>query len=71
MSDSVNLCSNTEPVHSVVQMVGVLDNPPGSPQAPSGVNVLEGRKVSSSDLLGSLNYMLQVFQEHCSSQTSW
>lgn len=40
-------------------MVGVFDNPPGPPQAPSGVNVPEGRKPSFSDIPDSVHYMLQ------------
>ncbi len=39
----------------------VLDDPPGFPHAPSGVDVLEGGKLTSNNVAGSSHDPLQSF----------
>ncbi len=36
------------------RVAGVLDDPPGCPYTPPGVDVLEGRKLTSNNVAGSL-----------------
>ncbi len=43
------------------RVAGVLDNPPGFPFTPPGVDVLEGRKLTSNNVAGSLHDSLQRF----------
>ncbi len=42
-------------------MAGVLDNPPGFPHAPPGVDLLEGGKLTSINVAGSSHDPLQSF----------
>ncbi len=42
-------------------VAGVLDDPPGFPYTPHGVDVLEGGKLTSSNVAGSLHDPLQSF----------
>ncbi len=42
-------------------MAGVLDDPPGFPYAPPGVDVLEGGKLTSNNVAGSSHDPLQSF----------
>ncbi len=43
------------------RVAGVLDDPPGFPYTPPGVDVLEGGKLTSNNLAGSLHDPLQSF----------
>ncbi len=43
------------------QVAGVLDDPPGFPYTPPGVDVLEGRKLTSNNVAGSLHDPLLSF----------
>ncbi len=43
------------------RVAGVLDDPPGFPYAPPGVDVLEGGKLTSSNVAGSAHDPLQSF----------
>ncbi len=42
-------------------MAGVLDDPPGFPYTPPGVDVLEGGKLTSNNVAGSSHNPLQSF----------
>ncbi len=42
-------------------MAGVLDDPPGFPYTPPGVDVLEGGKLTSNNVVGSSHDHLQSF----------
>ncbi len=46
---------------SVGWMAGVLDDPPGFPYTPPGVDVLEGGKLTSNNVAGSSHNPLQSF----------
>ncbi len=41
------------------RVAGVFDNPPGFPCTPPGVDVLEGGKLTSNNVVGSLHDPLQ------------
>ncbi len=43
------------------QVAGVLDDPPGFPHAPPGVDVLEGGKLTSNNVVGSSHDPLESF----------
>ncbi len=43
------------------RVAGVLDDPPGFPYTPSGVDVLEGGKLTSNNVAGSSLDTLQSF----------
>ncbi len=43
------------------RVAGVFDNPPGFPCTPPGVDVLEGGKLTSNNVAGSLHDPLQSF----------
>ncbi len=43
------------------QVAGVLDDPPGFPYTPPGVDVLEGGKLTSNNVAGSSHDPLQSF----------
>ncbi len=43
------------------RVAGVLDDPPGFPHAPPGVDVLEGGKLTSNNVAGSSHNLLQSF----------
>ncbi len=43
------------------RVAGVLDDPPGFPHAPPGVDVLEGGKLTSNNVAGSSHDPLQSF----------
>ncbi len=43
------------------RVAGVLDDPPGFPYTPPGVDVLEGGKLTSNNVAGSLHDPLQSF----------
>ncbi len=43
------------------EVAGVLDNPPGFPYTPPGVDVLEGGKLTSNNVVGSIHDPLQSF----------
>ncbi len=43
------------------RVAGVLDDPPGFPHAPPGVDVLEGGKLTSNNVAGSSHDPLQRF----------
>ncbi len=45
----------------MARVAGVSDDLPGFPHTSLGVDVLEGGKLTSNDLLGHLNYSLQGF----------
>ncbi len=42
-------------------VAGVIDDPPGFPYTPPGVDVLEGGKLTSNNVAGSLYDPLQSF----------
>ncbi len=46
---------------SVGRVAGVLDDPPGIPYTPPGVDDLEGGKLTSNNVAGSLHDPLQSF----------
>ncbi len=46
---------------SVGRVAGVIDDPPGFPYTPTGLDVLEGGKLSSKKVAGSSNDPLQSF----------
>ncbi len=43
------------------RVAGVLDDPPGFPYTPPGVDVLEGGKLTSNNVAGSSHDPLQSF----------
>ncbi len=43
------------------RVAGVIDDPPGFPYTPPGVDVLEGGKLTSNNVVGSLHDPLQSF----------
>ncbi len=43
------------------RVAGVIDDPPGFPYAPPGVDVLEGGKLTSNNVAGSSHNPLQSF----------
>ncbi len=45
----------------MARVAGVSDDLPGFPHTSLGVDVLEGGKLTSDDVLGRLNYSLQGF----------
>ncbi len=46
---------------TVGRVAGVLDDPPGFPYTPPGVDVLEGGKLTSNNVAGSSHDPLQSF----------
>ncbi len=45
----------------MARVAGVLDDPPGFPYTPPGVDVLEGGKLTSNNVVGSSHDPLQSF----------
>ncbi len=43
------------------RVAGFIDDPPGFPYTPPGVDVLEGGKLNSNNVAGSLHNPLQSF----------
>ncbi len=46
---------------SVGRVAGVIDDPPGFPYTPTGLDVLEGGKLTFKNVVGSSNDPLQSF----------